>query len=152
MKLQKLKQDNLTDAGALIVGASAGAMLSDGVVGILPVKHKTIVRAGIVLTGAAGVAALKGDDLLTKGVKATLAGMAIQQTVKLVRENVQKVLPQNDGKKINKFLHDAFGNGGALPAPSTTEVTAPGTPFTFDPDRFPMASPFEQPISEFPMA
>lgn len=140
MKFSKPKGADITNTAIQVGGGVVGAALSDGLVGVVvkdPTK-KTLIRVAVAGLGIVGASAVQGKSTTGELLKGAFVGMAIQQSVKVVKENVVKILPENDGKTINKFLHDAFGMGAGIPAPAMRYL-AMGEPFSSE--DFSLANP-----------
>ena len=104
MEFKKPNSVAAKNGAALIGGATLGAMVSRGVVGALftPVistdaaviakdANKLLMyRAGLMLVATVGAVAISGNDLGTTVVKGALTGMAVMQTVEIVKEYAAK--------------------------------------------------------------
>jgi len=143
MKTKKLSTKTMSDAGLQVIGGTTGAMVSDGVAGAIPSGKKNLVRAGIATASLVALAATGGKQPGDKFVQSALLGVAIKQGVDLLRDNLQRVLPQQNGQRVNKFLHDALGNGSVVSLPQTT-VQAPAG--SIEMDDFALAHPGEEEI------
>lgn len=104
MEFKKPNSVAVKNGAALIGGATLGAMVSRGVVGavftpttstdaavIAKDANKLLMyRAGLMLIATVGAVAISGNDLGTSLAKGALTGMAVMQTVEIVREYAAK--------------------------------------------------------------
>jgi len=104
MEFKKPNSKAISDNAALIGGGAIGAMLSRGVVGavftpttstdeavIAKDANKLLMYRGILLVAAAaGAMAVSGNDLPATIAKGALSGMAVMQTVEIVRDYAAK--------------------------------------------------------------
>lgn len=111
MKLQKFKTDAAGSAIGTALGVTAGAMLSGGISGVIPIKNQTIAKAIVAVTGVALATLVGGQDTAAKAVRNIGIGMTAQQGKELISDAVKPMLPANTGM-ATKFLHDTMGGGG----------------------------------------
>jgi len=97
--------------GNLTTGLSlaGGAMASDGVVAIIPAKHKTVGKAAIAGGSFIGAAAIKGTSKTAKTVQHILIGMGVMQTVGLVRENLASAVKQEGDGTVANLVNGSMG-------------------------------------------
>lgn len=104
MEFKKPNSVAVKNGAALIGGATLGAMVSRGVVGAIftpttstdaaviakDANKLLMYRASLLLVAAAGAVAISGNDLGTSLAKGALTGMAVMQTVEIVKEYAAK--------------------------------------------------------------
>lgn len=142
MKIQKFKTDNAANALGTAAGVVAGAMLSSGVSGAIPMQNKTAAKAIVAVAGVALTAFVGGQDAGAKAVRNIGIGMAAQQGKEIISDAVKPMLPANTGK-ATQFLHDAVG-GGSAPvqgAVAASMAARLGRARMGNPDLFKMANP-----------
>jgi|GEM_PF-2939824 len=130
MNFQKPSSKGLRSTAALVGGAVAGGAISRGVMGAIhkapdasateaeKKKNNTmgyVKRAGIAVVSAIGAAAVKGDDIASTAVKGALVGMAVVQTLEIIRDaastNTSTAKLANSTKSADKFAARVLGLG-----------------------------------------
>lgn len=122
MKFNKPTSKKAANSAAMVAGATVGAMVSDAVASVIPLKNPLYSRLAVLGLGVAGLLTIQGNDVASESVKGAFAGMAIQQAVKTSRESLTKVLPAS--AKSNSFVAAALGEAQAL-ASTETPVARP---------------------------
>ncbi|WP_323027979.1 hypothetical protein [Gelidibacter japonicus] len=142
MKIQKFKTDNAGNALGTAAGVIAGAMLSSGVSGAIPMQNKTAAKAIVAVAGVALTAFVGGQDAGAKAVRNIGIGMTAQQGKEIISEAVKPMLPASTGK-ATQFLHDALGSGGLAVSLNARSAMAArlGRARMGNPDLFKMANP-----------
>lgn len=104
MEFKKPNSEAVSKGAALIGGGALGAMVSRGVIGafhtpttstdakeIAKDANKLLMyRGALLIVAAAGAVATTGNDVVTSLAKGALSGMAIMQTVEIVKEYASK--------------------------------------------------------------
>ena len=107
MKIKKPTGKSLAGVLETGVGIVAGAKLSKGISGIIPLENRTYSKA-IVLAGSILLAStMEGNDTLSKLAINATVGMAAQQGSELIDELVQPTLPESTGTG-SQFLNNMF--------------------------------------------
>ena len=114
MKFQKPSKKSTTDSALLVGTATVGAMLSNGVVGLLP-NGKSLTTSSIAAITAALLASTKvGSGKTADAVKGLFTGMAIEQAVQVVKEVATKYIDKEkiSNQKLKGFVGNVFGLNG----------------------------------------
>ena len=142
MKIEKFKTENATSALGQAAGVAAGAMLSSGVSGVIPIKNKLAVKGIVAVTGVALATMVGGKDTAAAAIKSIGVGMAAQQAKEMISDVVSPMLPSKPGK-LNQFLRDAVGAKPAVAPEAMSGVLAArlARARMGNPDQYRMANP-----------
>ena len=122
MKFGKLSKKKGIDFAALSAGAVGGAMASNGLVGVVvkstDSKKKVLgIRGGVALAAGLAGTSLEGTDTLSTVVKGALIGVAVAQTLEVVKTLAADSPSIKTGiaatTKAQKFVASAVGLGCA---------------------------------------
>jgi len=122
MDIKKPSQKSAIETASYIGGAAGGAMLSEGVFSLVhdPAKDaitgsdtaKIVKRGAIIVGGTLLAAYVTGTSVLASVVKGAGAGMAVNQTVRLVADiaaKSSKAQTLATGSKAQQFLAKTIG-------------------------------------------
>lgn len=110
----KFKKPNASSVGSTLgaaAGIAVGAMVSNGVVGLIPIDHSVGKKALVAVAAAVGAAVISGQDTTSEVARNLCIGMAGQQVKNLVQEVAKPYAPDS------KFIKDAL-EVQSLPAPA----------------------------------
>lgn len=115
----KLTEKGSTNALILLGGVVVGSMLSDGIMAVLPASAQTSIVKGATAVGSGVLAAgIDGDDTLAKVTRSTLLGMAVKQSLNVLKAEVgPKVATTSNPTTVQKFVNASFGMGAAKYTP-----------------------------------
>lgn len=109
--LQTPKQENILSSSALVGSAVVCGLVSDGVIGVIPVGTTQQKRIVLGLISLIAMAAVKGKDYTATALKGAFGGMAIFQIAQVVRDFIAAKKPEVSEGMNGNFLRDMV-NGG----------------------------------------
>ena len=133
MKFTNPNSKTLKDNATVVGGMAIGAMGSRGVMSLIhkptgttdaaAAKKESMMllakRGAIIVAGFYGASALSGSDTVTVLVKAALNGMAVMQTIDVVKDLAAKnATLANTSTPVKKFVATSLGLGCACDTPA----------------------------------
>ena len=117
MKFTKPTKKSGTDTAVLVTTAATGAMLYNGLVGLILPNGQTLTSnaIGAIVTGLLSASKL-GTGKTSDALKGLFAGMSINSAMAVVKEIAQKNIDTTKIKneKFREFVSDTFGLSGGL--------------------------------------
>lgn len=112
MKLKKPSKSGITEQGTVVGSAVVGAMVSDGLVSLIPAEFSAYGKPAVALATAIASASISGTSTSAKITKGALAGMSIKQGMDALRELVLSKIPKQDADSvIGNFSNKVLGLG-----------------------------------------
>lgn len=109
----KPTKGSIKKVAVFAVSATAGAMLSDAVVNVIPSQYtegkEDMVRGGLALVAAGGAAAIKGTSTQAMAVKMALVGMTLAQVRNIIKGLASKA--GVDQVSVNSEVSEKFVAG-----------------------------------------
>jgi len=112
----KFNKKNVGSEGITVATASGGALLSRGVMSLIPVNKKsTLISGGIALASVLAVASIEGKGHGETALRGVFAGVAIDQVVSTLTEAIKPSITEvtEESSKKDKFVAAMFGLNGA---------------------------------------
>jgi len=110
MKFGKITSAKVAENGLVLGGAVSGGALSGGIMTLVPEPQKLYVRAGIVGLALLGASSLNPKTSGETLVQAIAIGMAISQSVQLVRDVAKdKIQVTAESTTSDKFIAGMAG-------------------------------------------